>query len=76
MIGKHLILNFNDLCLNPGNEIPRLLNFINIEVDQIKLSKLINIPTKLAESGRYRNEDLTIFTKTQLEEVEKLGFKI
>ncbi|MCF8369926.1 MAG: sulfotransferase [Bacteroidales bacterium] len=76
MIGKHLILNFNDFCLNPGIEIPRLLDFINIQVGPVKLSKLINIPSKPSGNGRYKNEDLTIFTQKQLDEVEKLGFKI
>ncbi len=69
---RFLLLNFDQLCLNPEREIQKLIEFLECTDANIhNLSDIIKIPKTM---GRYKDKDLSIFSKDELEEVEKLGF--
>ncbi|WP_168733874.1 sulfotransferase family protein [Metabacillus sediminilitoris] len=71
-----LVINFNDLCMNPEKEIRSLISFL--ELDQSKynidqLAKLIHPPHSL---GRHKKRDLSSFTEGEFDLIRKLGFTI
>jgi len=69
---RFLLLNFDNLCLNPEKEIRILIDFLECTDTNIQnLSEVIKTPKTL---GRYKGKVLSIFSKEELEEVEKLGF--
>jgi len=46
LLGNRFFLqNFEELCINPKNEIEKLLNFLNIEVNEDVLRLLISLPS-------------------------------
>ena len=71
----HLVV-FEDLCRSPAWEIGRLLDFLEITVDDRRAEALRAIPRTPSSTGRFRSEDLEIFDRDDLEAVERLGFRI
>jgi hypothetical protein len=77
LLGKRFYLQkFEELCINPKNEIEKLLNFMNIEVNKEVFKFLISLPSPPSTVGRYKSRDLSIFTEEQLDEIIKFGYKI
>ena len=77
LLGKRFYLQkFEEPCINPKNEIEKLLNFMNIEVNKEVFKLLISLPSLPSTVGRYKSRDLNIFTEEQLDEVIKFGYKI
>jgi len=81
-IGRHLyrerfyLLKFEQLCKTPETEIKKLLNFMNIKVNNEVFKLLISLPSLPSTVGRYKSRDLSIFTEEQLNEVINFGYKI
>jgi len=73
---RFYLLYFDELCMNPSNEIRRIFNFLDIPLKKELFSYLITIPKIPKTSGRYKVKDLSLFTKDQLIQIEKLGFSI
>lgn len=74
--GKFLAINFDELCRNPGDEVKRLINFLQIKIQEPKLKNLEQMPQKPKSSGRYKNEDLSIFSQEEIQAVQKFGFRV
>ncbi len=72
--GNFLAINFDELCRNPGDEVKRLIDFLEIKIDEPKLKNLVQMPQKPKSSGRYQNEDLSIFSQEEIQAVRKFGF--
>lgn len=70
------LLNHEQLCLQPNEEVDKLLQFLNLEIAKKDREKLYKIPIVPSSNERYLNHDPSIFTKKQLEEVTTLGFNI
>ncbi len=71
---RFYVLRYENVCLNPEREIPLLLSFLGLDP---KLTSKLKDVFQLSEgSGRYKEQDLGIFSPEQLTEVERLGFKI
>jgi len=70
------ILNYDQFCINPQDEVPKLLDFLDLTAPENVLNKLISLPKIPNTMGRYKNRDLSIFSKSQLQAVEDLGFSI
>ncbi len=67
-------LRYEDICLNPEKEIPPLLAFLGLSPEMTHELKDV---FQLSEgSGRYKQHDLKIFSKEQLDAVNELGFEI
>jgi len=73
---RFLIVNFDNLCLNPKGEIALLVDFLEIDIKSIKLHELEKLPKKPKSTGRYRDQDLSIFNKEEIEAVIDLGFDV
>jgi hypothetical protein len=74
--GNFLAINFDELCRNPGDEVKRLINFLQIKIQEPKLKNLEQMPQKPKSSGRYKNEDLSIFSQEEIQAVQKFGFRV
>jgi hypothetical protein len=70
------LLNYDDFCNNPKDNIKRLLYFLDIGVDKEIFNKLLKIPQITPTQGRWKLHDLSIFGKKQINEVVDLGFNI
>jgi len=69
-----LLLNYDKLCLNPKKYLKKICKFLNISKKAVSgLLPLIRPPESI---GRFKNEDLSIFDKKDIEYVKKLGFDI
>ena len=71
---RFLLLNFDNLCANPENEISALLEFLQLNAKSTDISGLKKIPKMPKSVGRYKNKDLSIFDREEL--VKHIGFKI
>ena len=70
-----LFIDFDDFCLNPEKNIPILLNFIEVPVNDaliIKIKSIIKVPVD--SIGRYKNHSLSQFDKSDLEFIKYLGY--
>lgn len=74
--GKFLAINFDELCRAPGPEVKRIIDFLEVEINHDKLMKLEQMPQKPKTSGRYKNEDLSLFSEQEIQAVEKFGFEV
>ena len=74
--GKYLLINYDNLCLNPGKEIERLIFILGVKNIKIDIEKLCSLIKKPVSIGRYKKYDLSIFEKKQIDVVKELGFEI
>lgn len=72
---KFLVVNYDRLCSNPAVEIPRIIDFLGVELTAKKAHQM-NMMIAPVSVGRYQNHDTKIFTQSQLDAVKKLGFDI
>jgi hypothetical protein len=77
-LGKdhYLQINYDKLCLQPNTSIGKIIEFLELDIDQdtiIAAQKLPRIPSSL---GRYKNQDLNQFDPEDLAFVNKFGFNI
>jgi len=73
---RFLLANFDELCLNPRNEIIKIIHFLGLNINQVNIDKLECLPSVPKSSGRYQKQDLTLFDKDEIEAVRKFGFKV
>jgi len=65
---RFLLLKYEELCINPTEEIKRLSSFLGRDGNLNELRALI-APTSIA---RHLNEDLSVFSDTQIKSVDRL----
>jgi len=70
---RFIICHFEKLCLEPSQEIERILSILNESLSSEKLEELSNIPESPKSLGRYRKEDISIFTPKDIAEVFKIN---
>lgn len=73
---RFLVINFDKLCMNPGREIKLLLDFLGLDVKCVNMDELERLPRFPESAGRYKNYDLSIFDKDEIEAVRELGFVV
>jgi hypothetical protein len=77
LLGKNFyICNHTKLCENPSDEVNRLVNYLDIPINNETIQKIVNIPKTPSSNNRYKNMGFSSFSSKQLNEVEKLGFII
>ena len=67
---RFLLLNFDRMCINPENEIRKMIEFLGCD-DIINHIEIIKKPKTIE---RYKSEDLSIFSDSEIDEVKQLGF--
>lgn len=73
---RFLVINFDKLCMNPGREIELLIDFLGLDTRGVKMDELQKLPKFPKSYGRYKNYDLSIFSKEEIEAVKALGFVV
>lgn len=73
---RFLLINHSTFCQRPKEQIDRLIQFLGIKVTDDRLSKLYQIPKEPSTLGRYRVQDLTMFSRQQIDFVKALGFNL
>jgi len=71
-----IVLNYDKLCLNPEKEIIKLIEFLQLSENNINIDQLTKIPKITNSIGRYKTNDISIFSNKELEEVENFGFEV
>lgn len=71
---RFMFLKFEDLCSNPEEVIPQLLEFVDIQGDDVLISQLLKLVNPPDTIGRYRQHDLTQFNPADIEYVNSLGY--
>lgn len=71
----HLV-NYDQLCQNPVPAIREILNFLNWSIQPDQLTALASLAKVPKSIGRYRQMDLSIFTRSDIKAVEKFGFTV
>lgn len=71
---RTLFVNHSNLLKKPINEIDKILTFLDInEIENVK-NRLYNIPKDNGSLNRFRENDLSIFDKDDVNYVQKNGF--
>lgn len=73
---RFLVINFDKLCMNPRREIELLIDFLGLDTKCVNINELERLPKLLKSMGRYKNYDLSIFDKDEIEAVRELGFVV
>ncbi len=71
---KILILNFDDLCVNPKTEIQKLIDFLGIKVSDTQLQKAVEILIIPESKGRFKKHDIAKFEKKELDFLYSMGY--
>ena len=70
------ILRLEELVEAPKSEIQELLDFMQLSVQDELLNELSQIPQTTSSFERYKEQDLSTFSKPLLKSVEALGYSI
>jgi len=73
---KIYLLNFDELCINPEQEIIKLVEFLNIDVQRNELESAISIPKVPKTKDRYKENEISKFKKEDLDFLFSLGYEI
>ena len=73
---RFLVINFDKLCMNPRREIISLIDFLRLDIKCVNMEELERLPQFPESAGRYKNYDLSIFDKAEIEAVRELGFVV
>lgn len=76
MTNRFYLLNHHDLYENPKKQIDGLLHFADLNINPRIKEKLYLLPQKPKSAERYKNYNLDIFRKDQLNFVKEMGFEI
>ncbi len=68
-----LLIKFEELCLNPGKEITKISNFLNLNISSLKeLIKLVIPPGTI---DRYKKYDLTVFNDNDFSKLNEFSYE-
>ncbi|MDP8218930.1 MAG: sulfotransferase [Candidatus Theseobacter exili] len=73
---RFLLIKYDQLCLQPETVIPTLVSFLGVDSSKVNIESLLKIPRRPESLGRYKNEDLSIFSDSDIESVKNLGFSV
>ena len=72
---RSLLLNYDRLCQDPAKHLHEVLQFTGLPDDEGTIAKLSAL-IKPTSTSRYKSQDLSQFTNTQLDAVRHFGFDI
>jgi len=72
---RFLLINFDQLCMNPRNQVEKLIEFLEIDCQATDISKLCGLCKVPQSLGRYR-EHQPIFDQKAINAVQRLGFAV
>ena len=71
---KFLLLNYDQLCIDPANEIAKMLEFLDMDVSEEQRNDLLQTVNPPQSIGRFKQYGLEIFDPEDVKFVSKLGF--
>lgn len=71
---RFYMLNYDEFCINPSIEIPKLLHFLGLQVSDKLMAEFVKIPDP--SRNELKEKDTSIFDEEQLKAVKDLGFKL
>lgn len=69
-----LLINHSTFCMKPKEQVDRIIGFLELDVQKSTLKHLYKIPKMSRSLNRYKDHDLNIFDKEQLDFVKEMGF--
>jgi hypothetical protein len=69
---RFFLLNFDDLCLSPIQELTRIMKFLDVEADSYQLNQMASRIKRPSSIGRGQEYSLNQFSSEQLRKVEEL----
>lgn len=72
--GKFYLLNFDRMCLRPGEEVRSLMDFVQPGYTGHNIEQLAGLPKLPPSSGRYKNEKMKWLTRDDRDFLLQLGF--
>jgi hypothetical protein len=69
-------LNYDQLCKDPEPELHKILQFLNIKVNDSIFQKCSALPKISTSTGRYHNFNLNHFKENDLQFLQSIGFII
>ena len=72
---RFMLVNSDQLCAAPETGVRKLLNFLEIDVRQVDLTKLVRIPTVPKSTGRHREYDLSLLPPELIDAIQRFGFE-
>jgi hypothetical protein len=73
---KFLLINYDQLCIDPQHEILKLFSFLEIDPDDSVFMKCAALPKVATSTGRFQNYHLDAFEHSDLAFLKSLGFTI
>lgn len=73
---QFLLLDFDQLCLEPENEISRLLRFLELEPTAERIASLLQKVRPPTSIRRYQQHSLHPFDPEDIEFVKELGYRV
>jgi Sulfotransferase family len=73
---RFLLVNFDDLCHSPAQEIRRIFDFTGAELSGDEFARICELPQKQASTGRYLQRDCSVFDPADVEAVRRFGFEV
>ena len=67
-----MLLSFEELCRSTKREIERLISFLDLDRRSVDIDRLCNIVKKPKSIGRYRDQDLGIFSQEAIRAVKEI----
>ncbi len=74
--GRFLFLDFDRLCREPRDQVPRLVEFAGARLDDERLARLVALPRVPPSTGRHRREPWRELDADHVAAVRELGFPI
>ncbi|TSA50115.1 MAG: hypothetical protein D4R43_02750 [Sphingobacteriales bacterium] len=76
-LGKRFkVLQMEELCNHPKEKTKEFLKWAGLECDDLLTEKISLLPKTPSSTNRYKEKDLSIFSKQQLQSVQQLGYNI
>jgi len=69
---RFMLLSFEELCRSTKREIERLISFLDLDRRSVDIDRLCNIVKKPKSIGRYRDQDLGIFSQEAVRAVKEI----
>lgn len=74
MGSQFLFLRFDDLCSSPESEIRKIVEFLDLQIEEPLIKKAASLVVIPKTSGRYKTRSLNDFDPEDIAFVQRLGF--
>lgn len=73
---RFFLLKYEDICLQPQQTIQQLLEFASVPPESVDIDKFSAMIKASPNIGRYKSQDLSIFSDEEIQAVKDLGYEV